>query len=69
MARKKLTLGDFKHAALSPKAQKAVKGGYKYGPSGANFVGSFIWEGVDIRGQQILKYDRKETGSSRSNQG
>lgn len=69
MARKKLSLSDFKKAELGPGAQKAAKGGYKFGPSGANFIGSFIWEGVDIRGQQILNYDRNEAGPAKSGRG
>ncbi|MCB0552837.1 MAG: hypothetical protein KDD02_04740 [Phaeodactylibacter sp.] len=65
MARKRLTFDDFKKAELNPRSQKAVKGGYKFGPSGSNFVGSFIWEGVDIRDQQILNHDRNKTGGAK----
>jgi hypothetical protein len=66
MARQVRKLDDFKKNALSVAAQQTVKGGYKFSPSGANFSGSFIWEGIDIRGdQQILKYERHETASGR----
>lgn len=65
MARKKHALDDFKKNELSAPAQQAVKGGYKFSPSGPNFAGSFIWEGIDIRGQQILNYERNETASAK----
>ncbi len=52
MARKKLTMDQFERVKLDKQAQKKVKGGYKYGPSGAGYVGSYIWESIDIRGSQ-----------------
>ena len=52
MARKKLTMDDFKDSKLDKQSQKKISGGYKYGPSGAGYVGSYIWESIDIRGNQ-----------------
>ncbi len=52
MARKKLTIDQFKRSALSAEEQKAVKGGYKNVPSGASNISSLIWESVDVRGNQ-----------------
>ncbi len=52
MARKKLTMDSFQGAQMDKQAQQEVKGGYKYGPSGAGFVGSFVWETIDIRNNQ-----------------
>ena len=52
MARKKLKMDHFKGSKLDKKSQKKVKGGYKFGPSGAGFVGSFIWESIDIRNNE-----------------
>ncbi|MCB9293226.1 MAG: hypothetical protein H6559_08915 [Lewinellaceae bacterium] len=49
MARKKLTMDDFKDSRLERPSCDKVKGGYKFGPSGAGYVGSYIWESIDIR--------------------
>lgn len=52
MARKKRTMDQYERVKLDKQAQKKVKGGYKYGPSGAGYVGSYIWESIDIRNNQ-----------------
>ena len=52
MARKKLTMDRFKAHQLAEQSQKAIRGGYKFDPSGAGYVGSFIWESIDIRGNE-----------------
>ena len=52
MAGKKLTMDRFKNSRLDEKSLKKVRGGYKSGPPGAGFVGSFIWESIDIRSNQ-----------------
>ncbi|MCB0616590.1 MAG: hypothetical protein H6573_09090 [Lewinellaceae bacterium] len=45
-------MDNFKDSKLDKESLKKVKGGYKYGPSGAGYVGSYIWESIDIRGNQ-----------------
>lgn len=64
MARKKLTMDQFEGAKMDEQASKAVKGGYKFGPSGAGFVGSFVWETIDIRNNQGDGRDTEDSNPS-----
>ena len=57
-------LDAFKEASIPEEKRKAVKGGYKYGPSNIGFYGSNIWENIDIRGQAIDR-DQGEIRHSR----
>ncbi|MCB0546834.1 MAG: hypothetical protein KDD19_04550 [Phaeodactylibacter sp.] len=65
MARKKLTMDHFEKARLDKQSQKKVRGGYKYGPSGAGYVGSYIWESIDIRGNQEGDRNTREVSTRR----
>ena len=51
MKKRQHSLTAFQKNKINKEKCKAVKGGYKYGPTGTGFYGSFIWENIDIRDQ------------------
>lgn len=55
MKKRQHKLDAFKQASIDKAQRKAIKGGYKYGPSNVGFYGSNIWENIDIRGQVVTK--------------
>lgn len=54
MKKRQHSLSAFQKNQLDKEKCKAVKGGYKYGPTGTGFYGSFIWENIDIRDQSSV---------------
>ncbi|MCG8326694.1 MAG: hypothetical protein MI974_03360 [Chitinophagales bacterium] len=54
MARKKHSLKHFGKVSIQSKDLKNIKGGHKAIPAGPGSSGSFIWEGVDVRENNLL---------------
>jgi hypothetical protein len=55
MKKRQHSLAEFQKNQIDKEKCKTVKGGYKYGPTGTGFYGSFIWENIDIRDQSAVE--------------